>query len=208
MNKFSFFILFIFLAFTPILSQPEIILPAEVNIIINDSVFDPSESWTDSLISEAQSGYLRYEIASTFRHSLKIQTKVRIPQFFTFSQVIRQIVFYYGLLSDENARKAEELWIYPFFSDLDEEPAAICTCLKNGWFELKLNDWTTINVSKIPSPEEKYLYNQLVDSAMTEFGDRDGISDGIFKVVAKENDISIEKLQKIYEAVKLWMLAQ
>jgi len=208
MNKISFLILLTFISYNSILSQPEIILPAEVNIIINDSVFDPSESSTDSLISEAQSGYLRYEIASTYRQSLKIQTKVRIPQIFTISQVIRQIVFYYGLLSDENARKTEELWIYPFFSDLDKEPAAICTCLKNGWFELKLNEWTTINVSKIPSPEEKYLYNQLVDSAMTEFGDRDGISDGIFKIVAKENDISIEKLQKIYEAVKLWMLAQ
>jgi hypothetical protein len=208
MNKVSFLILLIFIAYNSILAQPEIILPAEVNIIINDSVFDPSESWTDSLITEAQAGYLRYEIASTYRQSSKIQTKIRIPQFFTFSQVIRQIVFYYALLSDDDSRKIEELWIYPFFSALDEKPSVICNCLKNGWYQITLNGWNTISVSNIPSPEEKYLYNQLVDSAMTEFGDRDGISDAIFEVVAEENNISIEKLKKIYESVKLWMLAQ
>jgi len=191
-----------------IYSQPEVSLPREINILIDDYVFDPSEAWTDSLISEAQAGYLRYEIISTYRGSNQIQTKIRVPQFFTFKQVIRQIVFYYGLLDSEDARKCEKLLIYPFFYNIEDTPAAQCTCVKEGWYEFEVNYWNTVDVPNAPGPENKFLYNQLIDSSMTNFGDRDGISENILKKIAAENNISVDDLQKIYEEVKLWQLAQ
>jgi len=97
---------------------------------------------------------------------------------------------------------------YLDFYDLNEEPSVICNCIKNGWYQIRLNSWDTINISTIPGPEEKYLYNQLVDSAMTEFGDHDGISDEIFESVAAKNNISVNKLKKTYQTVKLWILSQ
>ena len=191
-----------------IFSQPEVSLPSEINILIDNYVFDPSEAWTDSLISEARTGYLRYEIISTYRVSHQIQTKIRVPQFFTFKQVIRQIVFYYGLLDSEDARKCEKLLIYPFFCNIEDNPAAQCTYVKEGWYKFEVNYWNTVDVPKTPGPENKFLYNQLIESSMTELGDIDGISEKILKKIAAENNISVDKLQKIYEEVKLWQLAQ
>ncbi len=191
-----------------IFSQPEVSLPREINIMIDDYVFDPSETWTDSLISEARAGYLRYEIISTYRGSNQIQTKIRVPQFLTFKQVIRQVVFYYGMLDNEDARKCEKLLIYPFFCDIEDTPAARCTYIKEGWHKFEVNYWKTVDVPNTPGPENKFIYNQLIDSAMTELGDRDGISEIIFIKIAAENNISVDDLHKIYEEVKLWQLAQ
>ena len=191
-----------------IFSQPEVSLPGEINILIDNYVFDPSESWTDSLISEARTGYLRYEIVSTCRGLNQIQTKIRVPQFFTFKQVIRQIVLYYGLLNDEDARKCEKLLIYPFFCNIEDTSAAQCIYVKEGWYKFEVNYWNIVDVPNAPGPENKFLYNQLIESSMADFGDRDGISEKILKKIAAENNISVDELQKIYEEVKLWQLAQ
>jgi hypothetical protein len=208
MTRSIFILLFFLLISTLTYAQPEIILPSDINILINDSIFEPSESWTDSLINEAGSGYVRYEIASTYRNSNQVRTRIRVPQFFPFSQVIRQVIIYHGLINDEESSQSEELLIYPFFSDLDKKPAATCTFIKNGWYQFKLDTWSTIPLPEIPTPEEKYLYNQLMDSVMTEFGDRDGISEDAFEAVAKSNNISTQTLKNVYKTVKMWLMAQ
>ncbi len=199
----------ILLWFPPgIFAQLEIQLPVELHILVNDTVFEPPESWTDSLLSEAQNGYIKYEIVSSWRTFNEIQTKIRVPQFFDFRQVIRQIILYYGLLNDEGARRRERLLIYPFFSELSKDPAAKCRYIKDGWYQITFNSWERIDVPHAPGPEAIYLYNQLLESSKQEFADRDGISEEVLGKVAAEHNMSANQLLQIYEAVKLWRLSE
>ncbi len=117
-------------------------------------------------------------------------------------------MFYYGLLNDENTRSGEILLLYPFFRDIDEEPAAKCSYVSEGRYHIELNYWEHIDLPNPPPPEDKFLYNQLLEASMTEFGDRDGISEELLEKIASENNIDTDQLLQIYQNVKLWQLAQ
>ena len=102
----------------------------------------------------------------------------------------------------------EIILIYPFFKDIDNQPAAKCRYISEGRYQIKLNYWEHIDLPDPPPPEKKFLYNQLLEASMTEFGDRDGISEKLLDKIASENNIDSDQLLQIYQDVKLWQLAQ
>ena len=202
--------IWIFIFFLPLIlySQPEIHLPGELTIMINDRIFDPSGSWTDSLLSEAANIYIRYEIVHVEQISDKIRTKIRVPQVFSFQAIIRQMILYYGLLNDEATRSKEVLLVYPFFNELNDQPAAQCVYMGAGRYHIDLNYWNKIPTPNPPGPEDIFLYNRLLETAKNEFGDHDGISEDTLQKVAMENDMCKQDLMQLYQNVKLWQLAQ
>ena len=188
--------------------QVEINLPSHLNITLNDSEFLPTETWNDSLIDEAQNGHIRYEIVTTYRNLSAVTTRIRIPQFYSLPEVMRQIVIYYYLLNNESERRNETLYIYPFFTNINSNPAIICDYKADGEFSLIMTEWPAVPVPPQPIPEHKFLYNQLIEADLSELASRDSIPDEIFKRVAEENNISVSRLREIYQLVKLWQLSQ
>ena len=206
----STWLIFVLLLFIPefIPAQIEVKLPSRINVTINNSEFEPSETWNDSLIEEAARGHIRYEIVSTYRNLSNVTTRIRIPQFYTLPEVMRQIIIYYCLLNDESDRQNEILLIYPFFMDIHQRPLIICTYEKENQFNLTISEWQTVPIPQPPIPEHKFLYNQLIEADLTELTSRDTIPDEIYEQVADKNNVSVDQLQRIYQSVKLWQLAQ
>ena len=91
----------------PISAQVNIILPDSFQVIINDDLVQFNQTWHDSLKNEAEQNKIHYEIA--FRRSNKnsAETKLRIPQTFSFKQAIRQVIIYYSLLNRDFEREKE-----------------------------------------------------------------------------------------------------
>jgi len=199
-----------FVTILPIIlnAQIEIPLPTQIDIRINESPFTPTDAWTDSLIDEAKNGYLRYEIITSLRIDGKIDTKIRIPQTFTLERLLRQIIYYYALLSDEKSRAKEKILIYPFFYNINHKAKISCVYHTWGIYKIHINQWDPVEIPETPIPEHKFLYNQLVEAAINEAEKRDGITEEVYRTIAKENNISIEALTEIYQSVKLWQMAQ
>ena len=189
-------------------AQIEIQLPSEIYVKVNEKDFIPTETWNDSLIDEANNAYIRYEIVTTYRNLSAVTTRIRIPQFYTLPEMIRQIILYYYLLSSEEERKNETVFIYPFFKDIQDQPLLICTYKPKSSINITMSEWHTVPVPPQPSPEYKYLYNQLIEADFKELRSRDKIPDEIFEKVARENEIGVEQLYKVYQSVKLWQLSQ
>lgn len=203
--KISQLILFIPLL---LMAQISIDLPSEITVSINGEKLQLTSGWRDSLLAEADKGYLKYEIISAYRFNSQIETRINIPQFFSLPQVYRQIIFYYAMLSDEKARVSERIQVYPFFAPISE--TALISCLYNspGKYELTVDHWPTSAIPGPPSPEEKYLYNQLIESVMNEIPESGDIPEDIFEKVARENGIPPGRLREIYQNVKLWYMAE
>jgi hypothetical protein len=189
-------------------AQIEVKLPSELYIYVNNIEFDPTEAWNDSLISEARNAHIKYEIATTFRNFSVVTTRIRIPQFYTIPEVMRQIIIYYYMLNDETERKNETVYIYPFFIDIHKQPAIICTYEPQNKINMTVSGWQTVPRPEQPIPEHKFLYNQLIEADLKELTSRDNIPDEIYEKVAAENAISVDELRKIYQSVKLWQLSE
>jgi hypothetical protein len=189
-------------------AQVDIQLPSELQLYVNESEFIPTEAWTDSLIEEAENAYIRYEIVTTFRSLSAVTTRIRIPQFYTLPEVIRQVVLYYALLNNENERTNETLFIYPFFKNINDPPLIICTYESTGNIEVTVMSWPTVPRPGKPVPEHRFIYNQLIEADLSDLNSRDTIADEVYEKIAGENNISVDELEKIYQSVKLWQLSQ
>jgi len=189
-------------------AQLQIQLPSEIYVTINDSLFEPSESWMDSLIDESRSGLIKYEIITAHRNGSFVQTKVRIPQFFSIPEIVRQVIYYYALLGDEHVRKYEQVHIYPFFTSTYKNADIVCSYLAEGIYTIRIYRWQQVPIPGQPIPEDKYLFNLLVDAAVSQLDKKEDIPDVIYEKVSRENNISIKKLRDIYQRVKLWQMAQ
>jgi len=204
--------MFIFLACVccnmAVSAQPTVQLPKELNIAVNDISFMPADSWVDSLIDQAHNLDIKYEIVNTIHSGLHVTTKIRMPQVLTFPAVLHQIVIYYALLSDEPSRVQETLLVYPYFYALRNKPVVICTYSEAGIYEITDLNWKTIPVPPAPGPEEKYIYNQIIEITLENLDIIDDIPDMVFEQVAAENKRSVSEIKTIYQNIQLWQMAK
>ena len=112
MNKLPVSYLVVFAAISVLIyrsakAQPEISLPAELVLSVDDTAFEPSEGWIDSLIACSKTLNIKYRIVSTVQYETYVTTKIRIPQVLSFSEVLQQIVLYYAVIGDDTARSRE-----------------------------------------------------------------------------------------------------
>ena len=136
------FLIFLIISL-PISAQVNIILPDSFQVVINDNLVQLNQTWYDSLKNEVEQNKIHYEIA--FRRSNKnsAETKLRIPQTFSFKQAIRQVIIYYSLLNRDFEREKEKVLIYPYFMDVDETEFVICNYSENTYYFHK-KKWKTI----------------------------------------------------------------
>lgn len=189
-------------------AQLEVKLPPAVTIFINDTLFTPSLEWNDNLISAARSSKIQYKIVAFRRDNKNIFTKLKVPQILNLHAVIQQVIIYYSLLTNEEDRENEEIMIYPYFSSVDRPASIRCSYQKEGNFYFEVDSWITIPIPSRPKPEEKEIFNQIIDSSFQQvhrFGD---ISKEIFDKVAQKNKMTSEDVKNIYQKIILWQLSQ
>ena len=189
-------------------AQPIVQLPREVHIVVNEVSFMPSDSWVDSLIDQAHNLDIKYEIVNTIHSGIHVTTKIRMPQVLTFPAVMHQIVIYYALLSDKPARVREKLLIYPYFYPLQNKPVVICSYSEAGIYEITDLNWKTIPVPPAPGPEEKYIYNQIIEKTLENLDIINDIPDVVLEQVAAENKRSVSEIKTIYQNIQLWQMAK
>jgi hypothetical protein len=196
-------LLFLFLL-CPIDAQTILNFEHPIKISINDSTFNPKTGFIDSLKMYYSQNSFYYHIAGAHRDENNVYTILRIPQTLTFRELLIQIILYYNFLPDNQSRKSERVNIYPFFSEI-ENPAPIrCRYTENGVFIIKVLYWHVLPIPLPPSPEEKDLYNKLINHANKKSYSMDEIDKSIFVEVSSKNQVSLEKLRSIYERVLLW----
>jgi len=208
-NKFlSKVLLVLFTILFPSLtySQLEVKLPESISIVINDSLVQLEESWMDSLISQAMDPELYYKIVTFHSETNRVTTKLKIPQILTQKEMIIQVILYYSLLSDEEDREKEFVLVYPYFSQTNKMPDVSCYYYSGGTFYFTINKWETIASLQKPTPEEIFLFNQILKISFDQVQSMDSIPDDIFSRIVKENNISEEKVRSIYQKVVLWQL--
>jgi hypothetical protein len=203
----SVIILILFMVFN-LPAQVVIELPDSIGIYINDREYLLTKGWMDSLISESKSGKFHYYFDGTDAKSTHIRSILRIPQILTLHQAFRQIILYYSLLSSETDRLKEEVLIYPYFSDLQEQPFLSCTYRPGGKFYFRINRWNVIPLPPPPRPEEKYIFDQIMEAILNNLPNMGDPSAEIFKVIADKNKLPVGDVQQIYQNIILWQEAQ
>lgn len=197
----TIYLLFYFTFF--ISAQITISVEEDFNVFLNDSSIELSPSWLDSLKHEARHGKIHYQIAGYKTSKRSISTKLRLPQILTLNQVLRQTILYYSLLETEKEKEKEILFIYPFFSNDSEQEFIRCKYLKSTYY-FYVNRWEVLPKPSQPTPEEKFIYNQILKNAMQNtmiFGE---LSEDIFKEVSILQNKPTSEIHRIYEKVVLW----
>ena len=187
-------------------SQLEVKLPKSISIVINDSLVQFEESWMDKLISLSLDPELYYKIVTFHSETNRVTTKLKIPQILTQKEMIIQVILYYSLLTDEEDREKEYVLVYPYFSKTNKIPDVSCYYYSGGIFYFTINKWETIASLQKPTPEEIFLFNQILKISFDQVQSMDSIPDDVFSRIAKENNISEEKVRSIYQKVVLWHL--
>ena len=196
-------ILFIISIYLPISAQFRISIPDSFGIIINDKKIEFSKPWYDSLKFEAKHNKMHYQLASYHSFKYTALAKLRIPQTLSFKQVLRQVIFYYGLLDNERQREKEKVLIYPFFSDTDDHESIRCKFLDNNFY-FHLNNWRTVSFPLEPTLEEKFIYNQILENAMQNTLLFAELPKDAIKKVSNDQNMTIEEVHKIYKKIVLW----
>jgi len=195
----------LFLFFIPfsLIAQIEIILPDTFKVTINDKQISLEQSWYDSLQSEAKYAKIYYQLAGYHSFNRSAVAKLKIPQTLGIKQVLRQVIFYYGLLDNERQREKEKVLIYPFFSDTDDHESIRCKFLDNNFY-FHLNNWRTVSFPLEPTLEEKFIYNQILENAMQNTLLFAELPKDAIKKVSNDQNMTIEEVHKIYKKIVLW----
>ena len=199
--RFSIFFLFCLINTT--FAQIDITLQDSFKVFINKSEITLNQSWYDSLKSEANLNKLHYQIAGYKTSSQSSTAKLRIPQILTFNQVIRQVIFYYSLLNTDSEREKEKVMVYPLFIDV-EEPEFVSCNYSNNTYYFHINKWETITNPSAPTPEDKFIYNQIMNSVLQDTLMFEEIPENAFEEVSLQQNKSIDEIYKIYKKVVLW----
>jgi hypothetical protein len=189
-------------------AQLKIDLPSEITIFINDSLFTPALEWNDKLVHEAALAKLRYRIAASHGDDQDVVTKIKIPQILSFPEVIRQVILYYSLLTTEQDRQNERILIYPYFKSIDRDAALSCKYQTRGKFYISVKHWHTVPVPPKPSPEDKEIFNQIMETSFKDIQKFGDLPDEIFANVALRNKMTANDVRHIYQKVILWQLGQ
>ncbi len=186
-----------------IFAQFDITIQDSFEVVVNDSSADLNQLWYDSLKSEANQSKIYYQISGYETSKHASTAKIKIPQTLTLKQIMRQVIFYYSMLSDEKEREKEKLLLYPFFTDISEPEYLNCSYSKNTYY-FQLKKWKTIPTPSQPTPEEKFIYNQIMKSAMQNTLDFEELPEGAIKEASLFHNKPINEIYEIYKKVALW----
>jgi hypothetical protein len=198
--------IFIFIFAQPLYSQLQIELPIEIKLKINDSEVPVSSDWRDSLHADASAGKIYYKIVGATRSENYVLTQVQIPQILNVSEVLRQIVIYYALLPSENIRVKEILNIFPYFKPTKDNPAFKIRYISEGEFHIEFDKWETIPLPDQPLPEEKDIYNQIIQSSFSDLQSLGDVPDRVLEKIAIKYNLSVERIKTIYQNTILWQI--
>jgi hypothetical protein len=186
-----------------LLAQFEIKLQNSFQIFVNDSAIQLNQSWFDSLKLEANHGKVYFQLSESNTNKRVSKIKVKMPQTLKFTQVIRQVILYYNMLNNEGEKEREILLLYPFFTDI-EKPEFIKCYYSDYNYYFSVYKWETVPIPSHPTPEEKFIYNQILKSAMKNtlvFGE---LPEDAFKEVSQIHNIPVKEVHNVYEKVVLW----
>jgi hypothetical protein len=169
---------------------------------------DFSDLWLDSLIHDAQSGKIVYKIVYANCSNSKITTKIQLPQTLPLDKVYRQIVLYYSLLRNEEDREKEEVQVYPYFTSLASEPNIVCSYKSGGRYFIHIESWIQIPIPRGPGPEERAIFNQIIQVSIQQIQAFSHISDEVFEEIAHLNNMPTNVVKEIYQNTILWQHAQ
>ena len=189
-------------------NQVQIVIPDCLLIFINDSRYIPDQHWMDSLYWGANEEDLKYKITSWHVKGEKLNTKLEIPQTLPVSSVIRQVILYYCLKSNENDKKHDTVYIYPYCNRDKKEPYIICRYYPLDQFEFTVRKWPVIPIPPQPKPVENYFFMEIEKKSLEKGDPWSSISDEVFNQIAEENNIRIDTLKAIYQKVLLWRISQ
>ncbi len=197
-------ILLLSLPIFPAQAQMEIHIPSAINLTVNRVPHPLSQGWLDSLIDEANSDKIRYKIVGAWGKDSQVTTLIQLPQILSLDQVYRQVVLYYSLISGEIEREREFLRIYPYFVSPDNKPSLSCYYQSEGHYYFEVNDWEQVAIPPGPTPEERYIFNQIMQASFHSVQSFTDISEEIFKKIALQNNLPLEYIEKIYKNTILW----
>jgi hypothetical protein len=198
----------IFLTAQIVVAQMQIELPRKIKLEVNGSELSLTSGWIDSLVDEAYAGMIHYKIVGAKRSDYYITTQIQIPQILTLNDVMRQIVFYYSLLPNEESREAEILTIFPYFESTDGKPALKTHYDSEGEYNIELFRWNTVPIPNQPIPEHKYIVNQILQTSFSGVQSLGDVPDKVFEEVAIENDLTVEQTRIIYQNTILWKVGK
>ena len=197
------FLIFFFFLTSCVYAEIQSSLQNEIAVVVNDSIMEFSQAWYDSLIIESNQNNLCYQIAGYQTSKVSTTAKLKLPQTLKLSQIIRQVIIYYDMLKNENEKRKEKLLLYPFFCDISRSEFIKCYYSDNTYYII-VKKWETVSIPSQPTPEEKFIYNEVLKSALQntlEFGE---LSEDVFEAVSLYQKKSINEIHKIYKKVILW----
>ena len=203
----NFLVLILFIpVFLP--AQLLINLPDTIVISVNKQIILMPGSRLDSLRQEAKSGKVHYKIAGIESSQQRAQIRLAVPQVFPLPQVLDQIIFYYSLIPAEGDRLRDQVYVYPYFADTDEQPYITCTYQPIGKFFFTIGRWSVIPVPPAPDSQQRDIYNQIINAMLDDYQIMENVNPEIIQRIARKNKLQVEQVQKIYENTILWQEAQ
>jgi hypothetical protein len=191
-----------------LIAQPEIKLPLQIHLMINDSEIDITSDWVDSLVSEALSAKIKYQIVGASYIDKSITTQIQLPQFLSLNEVLRQIVIYYSLITEENDRQKEKLLIYPYFTAKESTPSLECRYVAGGEFNISVFKWDQVSIPDQPNVEQLEIFNKILQVSFSETSSFGGIPEESLEKFANRNNMSVEQVRQIYQNTILWQLSR
>jgi hypothetical protein len=189
-------------------AQLVIELPASIEISVNGQIVPVSRGRLDSLRSDAVNGKVHYKIAGIEASAKRAQVRLYIPQVFSLQKVCDQVILYYSMITSDSARLRDHVFIYPYFSEINETPHIICSYRPGGKFFFTVNHWSVLPVPPAPDLRQKLIFNQVIAEMMDNYPIMENVSQEILKKIAAKNKIPVEQVQKIYENTILWQEVQ
>lgn len=208
MQSFKLKLLIGFLFLLPFIlkAQPDINLPSQFNLIVNDTELYLTCGWVDSLVVEALSAEIRFKIVGASCSDKSVITQIQLPQFLSLSQVYRQIVIYYSLIPEEDRQK-DKLYIYPYFLRDENSPSLECRYNSGGEFDISVFKWEQIPIPSQPDKKQLEIFNKILQVSFHETSSFSGISEELLNKFAQSNDLPAKRVKQIYQNTILWQLS-
>ena len=208
-RKYSLSVLLIYLLISTqiVFGQTQVEVPKEIKIEINNDEKILTEGWLDSLYDDAYSGEIHYKILGAKRFEYFITTNLQIPQILSLDDALRQIIIYYSLLPGEDARDRELVHVFQFFEPTTSDPAIRAKCHAEGEFEFEISRWNQVPIPSAPIPEDKDIYNQIVQTSFKNVQTFGEVPEKVFKKIALENNLEVERVKIIYQNTLLWKVS-
>ncbi len=146
---------------------------------------------------------IRYEIFSQKYFQDKNIIKIKVPPYFSTSEVMEQIKLALQWPGDPPPQKITTVYVFKETDQIGDSSQTGATFIPGVGYIWNLKDWKPIEFPlEEPTQLEKVIYNAFLDSIFAYGLSTHNIE--IKKKVAKQFNIKVTKLDSIYFKVKYW----